>query len=207
LPSGPRRRDAHGSSAPRGLDENGVWARDRAARRSPSGGPCAQDRREDQSRIPASRYTLLRRATSALPIPVSLDPPATAWCADGLEHILLGILGEGFAQLLRRLDPVDRARQDDATGALAVEFRGVDARRYGTLITESERSLNQAPAGPDHHAVAGAKVLLRAVVDRPHTLGNRLILHDNAGQAGIAVTGSHLLTVEHVVVAGVRLRS
>src|SRR4051794_30204079 len=50
-------------------------------------------------------------------------------------------------------------------------------------------------------------MLLRAGIDRPHTLGDRLILEYDARQASIAFASLHFLAVEQIVIAGVGLGS
>src|SRR5262245_33456758 len=123
------------------------------------------------------------------------------------EYELLGVLDEGPPQVSRRLEPVDGARQDHTAGTLPIELRLVHARGDFALVPQRLGSPDETQAGADDHDVAGAKVLLRAVIDRPHALGDRLVLEDDARQTRVAFASLHFLAVEQIIIAGVGLRS
>src|SRR5215471_15940987 len=83
----------------------------------------------------------------------------------------------------------------------------VHTRRDFTLVPQRLGCPDQTQAGTDDHDVAGAEVLLRTVIDRPHALRDRLVLEDDARQTRVAFASLYFLAVEQVVIAGVGLRS
>src|SRR5262249_48107776 len=123
------------------------------------------------------------------------------------EHELLGVLDEGPPQVSRRLKPVDGARQDHTAGTLPIELRMVHARGDFALVPQRLGGPNETQAAAGDHHVAGAEVLLRAIIDRPHALSDRLIFEYDARQTRVACTALHFLAVEQIVVTGVGLRS
>src|SRR5712692_7387300 len=127
--------------------------------------------------------------------------------ADRFEHKLLGVLDKRPTQVSCRLEPVDGTRQDHTARTLPVELRVVNPRGDFAGFPQRLSCPHQMQAGADDHDVARAEVLLRAVIDRPHTLGDRLILKDDTGEAGVACASLCFLAVEQVVIAGISLRS
>src|SRR5262245_60174914 len=121
------------------------------------------------------------------------------------EHELLRVLDEGPSQVSRRLVPVDGARQDHTAGTLPIELRLVHARGDFALVPQRLGCPDQTQAGADDHDVARAEVFLRAIIDRPHALGDGLVLEDDARQASVAFASLYFLAVEQVVIAGVGL--
>src|SRR5712691_8259397 len=137
-------------------------------------------------------------------VPILLCGPPFADC---FEHELLGVLDERFPQVSRRLEPVDGARQEHTAGALPIALRLIHPRGDFALIPQRLGCPNQPQAGADDHGVARAEVFLRAVIDRPHTLGGRRVLEDNARQASVVCASLHFLAIEQVVITGVSLWS
>src|SRR2546422_574797 len=90
-------------------------------------------------------------------------------------------------QLAGRRAPVGAPRQDDATGAIAVDCRRVHAGRPLALVTPSGGSAQHAPSRANHHLVRAPQVLLGAVDERAHALRDRLVLLVDAGDPGEAV--------------------
>ena len=88
--------------------------------------------------------------------------------------------------------------------SLQIDFRIVDSGRDDAAFLEIERRVNQTPPRLDHHHVTMAKVLVVMIDDGAHALGDPLILHVDAIDAGEAA-GALYLAINPVVV-GVVLR-
>src|SRR5688572_18436203 len=101
---------------------------------------------------------------------------------DADQGLQARVLHEAPSQLCRTIPPVDTTRQDDATGALAVQLRLVDSRRQRAVLAQGPRGGDHATTRADDQLVGRAEVLARAVVDRPHAMRDRHVL--GTGAAG-----------------------
>src|SRR5690606_42035763 len=88
-----------------------------------------------------------------------------ARAAQGGLDLFRRVVHERLAQLRRRLEDVRGAREDDAAGALGIDLWVVDAGRDGAVVAQGFGGLDQGAPDVDHHRVAGAQVLVGAVVD------------------------------------------
>jgi len=108
-----------------------------------------------------------------------------------------------LAPLACRLNPVHFARQHDASRPHRVHLGILRPRRQGSVVAQRLRRVDQPPPRPNDHRVAGAKMLFPARIDRPHRLGDGLVLQIDAIDAGIAFVLALRVAIDLVVVAGV----
>src|SRR5215510_14695998 len=108
-------------------------------------------------------------------------------------------LDEGPAQLAGRLEPVGAAGQDHPTRAVAIDVGAIDSGRHDSAVSKGPRGTDHPAPRPDDHGVRATQVLLGPVDDRPHALGDGLILLVDAGDARVALAALGLAVDEVVV--------
>src|SRR5262249_46392651 len=105
----------------------------------------------------------------------------------------------GLTERSGRLEPVRGTGQYHAAGPAEVDLRVVDTRRCLAAIAQGFRGIEHPAPGADHHRVGRPEVLLGAIDDRAHALGDRLVLLMNARDAGVAPRFL-VLAIDQVVV-------
>ena len=91
----------------------------------------------------------------------------------------------------------------DLAGTLVVQRGVVDRSRHDALVAQRLGGVDVSAAAADDHDVAGAQVLLRAVVDQAHALGHRHVLLAATGDARVALHARLGVAVDEIVVRGV----
>src|SRR5262249_32122954 len=115
---------------------------------------------------------------------------------DAAEHLAReAFVGdERPAPLGGRLHPVDTLWQHDAARTRAVQRGVLSAWRQRAIVAQGARGVDQASPGANDHRVTGAQVLFPALVDRPHALGDGLVLQEDTGDARVALHRALRLT-------------
>jgi len=101
--------------------------------------------------------------------------------AKSFRHELLRYSTNARRRSACRPHQSDGAPAGSHARALPVELRVSTPGGISPLSLQRLGRPHQTQAGADNHDVARAEVLLRAVIERSHPLGDRLILQDDAG--------------------------